>query len=52
MATITISATTTPPPRPPSYTQFAWIGTGFSGIYPGATLRRWHNNTSLWSAIG
>ncbi|KAK0737907.1 hypothetical protein B0T18DRAFT_394300 [Schizothecium vesticola] len=42
-----MSAPTTPPPRPPSYTQFACIGAGFSGICLGATLRRWHNITSL-----
>ncbi|KAL2258218.1 hypothetical protein VTK26DRAFT_8563 [Humicola hyalothermophila] len=39
---------TTPPPPPPSdgtavpYTQFACIGTGFSGICLGATLARWY----------
>lgn len=35
------------PASPPSYTQFACIGTGFSGICLGATLRRWHAITSL-----
>ncbi|CCF40220.1 hypothetical protein CH063_10847 [Colletotrichum higginsianum] len=26
---------------PPSYTQFACVGTGFSAIGLGATLKRW-----------
>lgn len=30
-----------------SYSQFACIGTGFSGIGLGATLKRWHNITDL-----
>lgn len=30
-----------------TYTQFACIGSGFSGIGLGATLRRWHNITDL-----
>ncbi|KAK1826615.1 hypothetical protein QBC39DRAFT_268701 [Podospora conica] len=43
-----IAPTVAPPDPPsPSYTQFACIGTGFSGICLGATLRRWHNITSL-----
>lgn len=41
-ADITMASTSTP-----SYTQFACIGTGFSGICLGATLRRWHAITSL-----
>lgn len=42
-ATMATMATTSAP----SYTQFACIGTGFSGICLGATLRRWYNITSL-----
>ena len=30
-----------------TYTQFACIGSGFSGIGLGTTLRRWHNITDL-----
>ncbi|KAF6807265.1 ATP-binding cassette [Colletotrichum sojae] len=35
-----MSATKTP--QVPSYTQFACVGTGFSGIGLGATLKRWY----------
>lgn len=30
-------------PDPPSYSQFACVGTGFSGIGLGATLKRWYD---------
>lgn len=31
------------PTEPVSYSQFACIGAGFSGIGLGATLKRWYN---------
>ncbi|KAJ4424050.1 hypothetical protein N0V82_001297 [Gnomoniopsis sp. IMI 355080] len=39
--------TTNPSQEPCAYTQFACIGTGFSGIGLGATLKRWYNISDI-----